>query len=381
MTYQAIGLGTTVGDGTGDTIRAGGDKVNDNFVEIYSLLGTGTALTSGISATATVVTLAGPSITGVASFADGSNTAPSITNTGDTNTGIYFGAADTVNITTGGTKRIEIDSSGLDVTGDVTATTFVGALTGNVTGNVTGTAATVTTAAQSAITSLGTLTALTVDNIIVDGTNIGHTSDTDSIAIAANGVVTFSQIPVLPANSIDSDYYVDGSIDTAHIADNQITLAKMAGIARGKIIYGDASGDPAVLTAGSNGQVLTSDGTDISWAAAGLATVTDSTANTNFPVVFHNESNALLDDTGALRYNPSTGTLLVPNRVVAGTTTQVDTVTMEAANAIVFEGATADAYETTLTITDPTADRTITLPDATGTVALTSISITWDRGA
>jgi hypothetical protein len=40
----------------------------------------------------------------------------------------------------------------------------------------------------------------------------------------------------------------------------------MAGIARGKIIYGDASGDPAVLTAGSNGQVLTSDGTDISWA-------------------------------------------------------------------------------------------------------------------
>jgi len=39
---------------------------------------------------------------------------------------------------------------------------------------------------------------------------------------------------------------------------------------------------------------------------------------------------------------------------------------------ISFEGATADAYETTLAATDPTADRTITLPDATGTVALTS---------
>jgi len=39
---------------------------------------------------------------------------------------------------------------------------------------------------------------------------------------------------------------------------------------------------------------------------------------------------------------------------------------------IVFEGATADAHETTLAITDPTADRTITIPDATGTVALTS---------
>jgi hypothetical protein len=39
---------------------------------------------------------------------------------------------------------------------------------------------------------------------------------------------------------------------------------------------------------------------------------------------------------------------------------------------ITFEGATANDYETTLTVFDPTADRTITLPDATGTVALTS---------
>jgi hypothetical protein len=41
-------------------------------------------------------------------------------------------------------------------------------------------------------------------------------------------------------------------------------------------------------------------------------------------------------------------------------------------SSIVFEGATANDFETTLAITDPTADRTITFPDATGTVALTS---------
>lgn len=41
-------------------------------------------------------------------------------------------------------------------------------------------------------------------------------------------------------------------------------------------------------------------------------------------------------------------------------------------SSITFEGSTADDYETTLQVTDPTADRTITLPDATGTVALTS---------
>ena len=105
---------------------------------------------------------------------------------------------------------------------------------------------------------------------------------------------------------------------------------------------------------------------------ASKVVVSDSSANTNFPVVFHDESNSLHDDTGALRYNPSTGTLLVPNLNVAGTTTQVDTVTMNAQNAIVFEGATSDAHETTLTITDPTADRTITLQNASGTVAFTS---------
>lgn len=39
---------------------------------------------------------------------------------------------------------------------------------------------------------------------------------------------------------------------------------------------------------------------------------------------------------------------------------------------IIFEGATADAFETTLTVADPTADRTITLPDSSGTLALQS---------
>ena len=124
MAYQSLGLGTTAGDGTGDTIRDGGDKINDNFEEIYTLIGTGTALTSGISANATVVTLAGPSITGVASFADGSAGAPAITNTGDADTGIFFSAADTVAVTTGGTLRASVTSAGLDVVADVTAATF-----------------------------------------------------------------------------------------------------------------------------------------------------------------------------------------------------------------------------------------------------------------
>ena len=54
-------------------------------------------------------------------------------------------------------------------------------------------------------------------------------------------------------------------VTTNVIADDAITLDKMAGLARGKIIYGDSSGNPAALAVGSNGQVLKSDGTDISW--------------------------------------------------------------------------------------------------------------------
>jgi hypothetical protein len=43
-----------------------------------------------------------------------------------------------------------------------------------------------------------------------------------------------------------------------------------------------------------------------------------------------------------------------------------------ATGSLVFEGTTDDAFETTLAAADPTADRTVTLPNATGTVALTS---------
>ena len=69
-------------------------------------------------------------------------------------------------------------------------------------------------------------------------------------------------------DAIDSEHYAAGSIDTAHIADNQVTAAKLADIARGSILYGNASAATAELTKGGANTVLTSDGTDISWAAA-----------------------------------------------------------------------------------------------------------------
>jgi len=83
---------------------------------------------------------------------------------------------------------ISVDAGVVTGATSITSTAFVGALTGNVTGNASGTAATVTGAAQSAITSVGTLTTLTVDNVIVNGTTIGHTSDTDLLTLTSGNL-------------------------------------------------------------------------------------------------------------------------------------------------------------------------------------------------
>lgn len=76
---------------------------------------------------------------------------------------------------------------------------------------------------------------------------------------------------------------------------------------------------------------------------------------------------------GSLEANnlQATGNLTVTgNLVVSGTTTTVNSTTIDVQNSLRFEGATNDAHETILTVTDPTADRTVTIPNATGTLVL-----------
>jgi len=66
---------------------------------------------------------------------------------------------------------------------------------------------------------------------------------------------------------------------------------------------------------------------------------------------------------------------------VTGLATFADDVFLNGSNQrLVYEGSAADAHETFIAATNPTADRTITFPDATGTVALTSdiTSPTWN---
>ena len=92
MAYQALGLGSSANDGTGDDLRTGGDKINDNFVEIYTKLGNGSTLTSDTvtlntgTQTLTNKTLTAPTINGVVGGTATSQTITTLTTEGITNT-------------------------------------------------------------------------------------------------------------------------------------------------------------------------------------------------------------------------------------------------------------------------------------------------------
>ena len=249
----------------------------------------------------------------------------------------------------------------------------------------------------------------------VDGASLDISGDADIDGTLEADAITVNGTAL---NTVIAGVTVTNSTNAAHVLitdnestdeENEITFIEGAGggganrglEADGDFTYNPSSGTVSATVFKGNidavdgdfdgtleADAITVGGTALNTVIAGVtvsnaslaatATVTDSTANTNFPVVFNNESDGLLDDTGSLYYNPSTGLLTVPNLSVAGTTTQVNTVTMNAENAVVFEGATADGYETTLTVVDPTGDNTVYLPDAGGYIPLIADASTAD---
>jgi len=126
------------------------------------------------------------------------------------------------------------------------------------------------------------------DLILVDEAAAGTQASTKKSTVSR--VWTYTQVKIAGTeNIIDSDQYVDASIDTEHIADDQVTLAKMAGIDAGHIIYGDASNNPASLAQGSDGNVLTLASGLPSWAASSAETYTFSQSSvSNTWVINHN---------------------------------------------------------------------------------------------
>ena len=138
-------------------------------------------------------------------------------------------------------------------------------------------------------------------------------------------------------------------------AQGRLTAASTASISTTLAIAGDTGTDSIAL------------GTDTITFAGGTgitSTVTSATNTVDFSI---DNTVVTLDGTQTLTNKTLT------NPTITGLSISGVNVSD---SSIVFEGATADAHETTLTVTDPTADRTVTIPDATGTVVLADLAQT-----
>jgi hypothetical protein len=94
-----------------------GTKINtdlDSVDAVFTANGTGTSVGLNVGSGKTLAVAGTLTVTGSATveFADGSAASPSITNDGDTNTGIFFPAADTIGFSEGGVEAARFDSSG-----------------------------------------------------------------------------------------------------------------------------------------------------------------------------------------------------------------------------------------------------------------------------
>jgi len=237
----------------------------------------------------------------------------SIAGDADTNTSITFSGSDVITVATGGAGRLTIGDGALSpVTnnqidlgtsslefkdaffdGTVTADAFAGPLTGNVTGNVSGTAATVTTAAQSNITSLGTLTTLTVDNVITNGATIGHTSDTDLLTLA-DGVLTIAGDLVVSGDDITMGTNTDGNLLVADGTNfNSVAVSSLSEISTA------ASGDIFIAIDASGGGLkkITRSAVIAGTGSSGdLANVVEDTSPQLGGNLDTNSANILIDD-------------------------------------------------------------------------------------
>ena len=332
-------------------------------------------------------------IGGVTTFADGSAGAPSISNTGDANNGLFFSAADALTYTSGGTAQVTFADGVVkpvtdsDVDLGTSSLYFKDAYIDSITttGN---------------ITSGGTVASAALDisgNIDVDGiTNLDNTDIDGTLVVDGSNISLDSTSTLNIDNSNTSNGITIGTatsgvpISIGH-STSETTVNDNLTVTGSTTLAATSFGDANITNVGDIAlDSISADGTDINIAAtdnSATAFTIKQGSDAYFIVDTANSSESVSIGTGisgtAITLGHSTSEVTVAdnltvtgNLTVSGTTTQVDTVTMNAQNAVVFEGATADDHETTLTIVDPTADRTINLPNVSGTLPVLAAAST-----
>jgi len=220
---------------------------------------------------------------------------------------------------------------------------------------------------------------------------------------------TASNVGFTPAGTIASTN-VQGAIEevaseaanATNLTSGTLAVARggtnISSYTKGNILAASAATTLTALSVGTNGQVLRANSataTGLEWATISSGTVTDVISSTGALTVVTSTTtptltirSATTSVDGIVQLSDSISTT---SSVLAATPTAVKTAYDLAALALpkaggivtgellfgttgtlVFEGSTDDAFEITLAVADPTADRVVTLPDATGTVALTS---------
>jgi len=187
---------------------------------------------------------------------DGTAAAPSLTNTGDTNCGLYFSAADTLAFTAGGTGQVtfadgviapittndvDLGTSSLEFKdayfdGTVTSDAFAGPLTGNVTGNCSGSSGSTT---GNAATATALATARTIGGVSFDGT--ANITPTTFATASFSGVVTaatsanISQVAITSSsNAVAWD--AAAAANAYHVTTENTTISSPSNSTEGAII-------------------------------------------------------------------------------------------------------------------------------------------------
>ena len=256
----------------------------------------------------------------------------------------------------GATDEIDLTATAIDING-----------TADISGN---------TAVGGTLTSTGKITAdagIDIDNFNIDGTTIALSSG-DMLLDSAGDVILDADGADVVLKDAGTQYGAfTNSSGNLIVKSGSTTSATFDGA--NVAFAGTVSPtshldmpDSAIVKLGTGDDLqIQHDGTN-SLIANSTGTLKIATESSGIPVTIgHTTSEVTIGD----------NLTVAGNLTVTGTQTIVDTVTMNAENAIVFEGATADENETTLTIIDPTADRTINLPNQSGTIpVLAAVSTT-----